>query len=101
VDPDFPELTVPHLILQSEINDLMRLQSFENSGGTLGFSPTGTEFVTARWYSVVHEMQQSSSLFSNDGILVNCNDVEELLQELGSTYSPEDWRIFVDSSKFS
>jgi len=48
VDPDYPELAVPHLILQSEINDLMRLQYFENSGGTLGFSPTGMEFVTAR-----------------------------------------------------
>jgi len=24
VDPDFPELTVPHLILQCELNDLVR-----------------------------------------------------------------------------
>jgi len=47
-DPDFLELAVPHLILQSEINDLMRLQSFENSGRTLDFPPTGMEFVTAR-----------------------------------------------------
>jgi hypothetical protein len=44
----FLDLTVPYLILQSEINDLMRLQSIKNSGGTLGFSPTGMEFVTAR-----------------------------------------------------
>jgi len=56
VDPDFLEITVSHLILQSEINDLVRLQSFKNSGGTLGFSPTGMEFVTARCYSVEQEM---------------------------------------------
>jgi hypothetical protein len=36
VDSDFPELTVPHLISQSELNYLVSLQSFENSGGTLG-----------------------------------------------------------------
>jgi hypothetical protein len=44
---------------------------------------------------------QQSPLFSNDGVLVNCNDVEGLLQELGSTYNPEEWRLFVDLSKFS
>jgi hypothetical protein len=42
-----------------------------------------------------------SSLFSNDGKLVYCSDVEGLLQELGCTNNAEEWRLFVDSPKFS
>jgi hypothetical protein len=38
---------------------------------------------------------------SKDGELVYYNDIEGLLQELGCTHSREEWRLFVDSSKFS
>jgi hypothetical protein len=48
-----------------------------------------------------NHQQLLSSLFSKDGELVCCSDVEGLLQELGSTHNPEEWRVFVDSSKFS
>jgi hypothetical protein len=49
VDPDFLELTLPHLISQSELNDLVReLSLSEYSGRTLVFSSKGKEFVTAR-----------------------------------------------------
>ena len=44
--------------------------------------------------------QTLSSLFSKNGELICCYDVEGLLQELGCTHNPEEWRIFVDSSKF-
>jgi hypothetical protein len=44
--------------------------------------------------------QSLSSLISKDGELVYCNDVG-LLQELGCTHNPEEWRLFVDLSKFS
>jgi hypothetical protein len=40
VDPDFPELTVPHIAVTPEY--------VENSGGTLGFSSTGVKFVTVK-----------------------------------------------------
>jgi hypothetical protein len=42
-----------------------------------------------------------SSFVSKDGELVYRNDVEGLPQELGCTHNPEEWRLFVDSSKFS
>ena len=42
-----------------------------------------------------------SICFSNDGELVYCSDVEGLLQELGCTHNRVEWRLFVDSSKFS
>ena len=42
-----------------------------------------------------------SSFVSKDGELVYFNDLEGLLQELGGTHNPEEWRLCVDSSKFS
>ena len=48
-----------------------------------------------------HHQQSLSSFFSKDGKLVYCNDVEGLLQELACTHNHEEWRLFVDLSKFS
>jgi hypothetical protein len=45
--------------------------------------------------------QSLSSFFSKYGELVYCNDVQGLLQELVYTHNLEEWRRFVDSSKFS
>lgn len=39
--------------------------------------------------------------FSKDGELVYPNNVEGLLQGLGSTYNPEEWRLCVHWSKYS
>jgi hypothetical protein len=45
--------------------------------------------------------KQSLSPFSpKDGELVYCNNVG-VRQELGCRHNPEEWRLFVDSSKFS
>ena len=42
-----------------------------------------------------------SSFFSKDNELIYCNDLERLLQEVGCTHTSEEWRIFLDSSKFN
>jgi hypothetical protein len=48
-NPEFLELTLPHLVSQSELNYLETdLNVFENSGGTFNISSTGLKFVTAR-----------------------------------------------------
>jgi len=41
------------------------------------------------------------SFSSKDGELVYCNGVDGLVQQLGCTHNPEEWKRFVDSSKFS
>lgn len=58
------------------------------------------EFVTAKVKMSYRKHQQSlSPFFSINGELVSCNDVEGILQELGCTHNPEEWRFFLDSSK--
>ena len=41
-----------------------------------------------------------SAFFPKNVELFNCNYVEDLLQKLGCTYNPEEWKLFVDLSKF-
>ena len=48
------------------------------------------------------KLQQTlSSFFPQDGELVYCNNVVGLLQGLGCTHNPEEWRLFVYWSKYS
>ena len=42
-----------------------------------------------------------SNLFSKDGELFYCNDIFELIHTLVGNYDPNDWRLFIDSSKNS
>jgi hypothetical protein len=62
------------------------------------------EFVTVRCQSVIQKTPAIIVMIffsSKDGELVYCNDVDGLLQQLGCTHNPEEWKRFVDSSKFS
>jgi hypothetical protein len=49
VDPDFPEQTVSHLILQSELNDLVTDFNLSKIQRNFCFSSKGMEFVTAKY----------------------------------------------------
>ena len=40
-----------------------------------------------------------SSYFSMDGDLADCNDVSGLMKELQLQHTPDEWRLFIDSSK--
>jgi hypothetical protein len=90
VDPDFPELTVPHLVSQSELNVYRETKLLASRLQGWNLLQQGDKV------SYRKRQQSLSSLFSKDGELVYCNDVEGLLQELGCTHDPEEWRIFVD-----
>jgi len=39
--------------------------------------------------------------FTTENSTVYCNNIEGLIDELNATYSPNDWRLFLDSSKRS
>jgi hypothetical protein len=53
VDPDFPKLTVPHLVSQSELNDLAR---------NINISKTQAEFLTSRLQEWKFLQQQNTLL---------------------------------------
>ena len=98
-----PERTVPHLISQPELNDLVRDLNLSKIQAELSASCLqGWNLLQQSVKAPYRKRQQwLSSFFSKDGELLYCNNVEGLLQELGCTHNPEDSRLFVDSSVFS
>ena len=103
MDPDLPELTVPHLISQSELNDLSRdLNLSKIHLQLLASGPQGWNLLQQDVKMSHRKGQESlSSFLSRNGKLVYCSAAEGLLQELGCAHNSEEWRVFVDSSKFT
>jgi hypothetical protein len=103
VNPDFVEVTVPHLITQSELKDLVRDLNLSKMQAELLASHLQGWHLLQQGVKVSYRKHQQSlsSFFSKDGKLVYCNDVEGLLHKLGCTYNPEEWRLFVYLSQFS
>jgi len=51
------------------------------------------------FYCVRHE-ECKDFFFQEDGV-VFCNDFCSVMEVLGHEYNPEQWRLFIDSSKVS
>lgn len=93
----------PHLINQSELNDLVR---------DLNLSKVQAELLGSRlqqWNLLDHDTRISLrtrhasllSFFKMEGDLCYCSDVNGLLLALGVEHDPTEWRLFIDSSKLS
>ena len=55
--------------------------------------------VTFSWYK--HREKEYLPFFTKKDDLVYCVDIKGLIEKLGTTYEPSDWRLFIDSSKRS
>lgn len=104
-DPDFLEQTTgTHKISQSELNDLVRdLNLSKNQAELLASRLKGWNFLEKETKVCFYRQRQKElqHLFSMQDDLVYCNDVDSLLDELGQKHNPEEWRLFIDSSKTS
>lgn len=106
IDPDFEPCSSgdPHLITQSELNDLVR---------DLGLSKAKAELLGSRlqeWcllspgtkISVFRRRQDDiTKFFAQVDSLCFCIDIEGLFSSLGCDYDPQEWRLFIDSSTLS
>lgn len=94
----------PHLITQSELNDLVR---------DLGLSKSKAELLGSRlqgWcllsqvakVSVFRNRQDDlTKFFEKVDNLVFCTDIDKLFTAFGCNYDPQEWRLFIDSSMLS
>ena len=102
VDPVYEgSSSLPHLISQTEMNDLVR---------DLGLSKTKSELLVSRlkgWNLLQAETniteyrnrdKEFVQYFKQDNDLSYCDDVEGLMTVLGHEYNSVDWRLFIDSS---
>jgi len=95
----------PHPFSQEELNDLVRDLSLPKSSAELLASRLKeknllTDSTRITFYR--HRHEEYLHFFSEEKDLVYCRDIAQLLNKLGLPhYEPEDWRLFIDSSKRS
>ena len=106
IDPDYEPCSLddPHLITQSELNDLVR---------DLGLSKAKAELLGSRlqeWcllspgtnISCFRNRQDDIiKFFAKVDSLCFCVDVDGLFSALGCDHDPQEWRLFIDSSMLS
>ena len=105
-DSDFnpQESDAPHLIQQSELNDLVRdLNLSKSQAELLGLRLQQWNLLEQGTKISSFRTRNSSLLpyFEMDGDLCYCCDVDSLMLALGVEHKAADWRLFIDSSMLS
>ncbi|ESO06027.1 hypothetical protein HELRODRAFT_160140 [Helobdella robusta] len=94
----------PQLFSQQELNDLVCDLSLSKASAELLASRLKKNLLSgcARITLYRNRHQEYLQFFSEVQDLVYCTDIAQLLHHLGvPQYKPEDWRLFIDSSKRS
>lgn len=102
--PENNEKKGPHLIEQAELNDLVRdLQLSKDHAELLGsrlqqwnLLASGTKVTIFRTRN-----QELSSFFIMQDKICVCVSPNGVMERLGFQHNPDEWRLFIDSSKIS
>ena len=89
----------PHLITQSELNDLIRDLKLTKGNSELrqwNLLAPGTLISVYR-----NRGEKLASFFETKDNLCYCTDINGLMNELGYYHNPDEWRLFIDSSRLS
>ena len=102
---EFGITTEPHLINESELNDLVWDLHLPKVKPELFLASRLKQWNLLQSGVKVgsfHTPQQSlAQFFSMKGGLVYCTDVGGIMQKFGYSHRPKEWRLFIDSSKLS
>ena len=104
-DPEYAFINMPRPLNQKEMNDLVRDLSLLKENAELLSSRLREKNlvrveVRVTFYRKRHE--EFSQFFTKTQDLVFCNNIRDLLLKLGiKKYTPQDWRLFIDSCKRS
>jgi len=94
----------PHMLTQGDLNDIVRdLNLSKKQAERLGSRLKGWNLfrqdTNVCFYRGRHE--EFKDFFSQKDGVVFCNNVCSVMEVLGHEYNPDQWRLFVDSSKMS
>jgi hypothetical protein len=99
-----PESGEPHLIRQTEMNDLVRdLQLSKNQAELLGSRLQGWNLLATDTKVSLYRTRdvELRKFFIKVESLCYCSDINGLFEALGYQHDPNEWRLFIDSSKLS
>lgn len=102
--PVLKTLKQPHLLDQQELNDLVRdlelgKKKSELLGSRLQEWNLLAEGTTISHFRVRHA--KLAGFYESENNVCFCTDVDGLMTELGYEHHPDEWRLFIDSSKSS
>jgi hypothetical protein len=94
----------PHLLTQGDLNDIIRdLNLSKQQAELLGSRLKGWNLLRQDtkvcFYRGRHE--ELKDFFSQEDDVMFCNDVCSFMEVLGHEYNPDQWRLFIDTSKVS
>lgn len=92
--PQFTQAELDNLVRNLNLSKLAAeyLGSVLNQKGLLASDTT---------FSYRNREEPYCQFFKKEGQLVYCTNIPELMHKFKITYNPEDWRLFIDSSKVS
>lgn len=96
--------TEPHLISQSDLNDLVRdLDLTKEKSEILGSRLKQWNLLQTDVNTTAYRKRHISlvTFYSKENSLVFCNNIDGLMSALGHNHQPEQWRLFIDGSKLS
>ncbi len=104
-DVDFPPSSLPQLFSQGELNDLTRDLNLSKESSELLASRLKEKNVLQPGTLITFYRKRHIEFlpyFTQENDIVYCSDVVGLLCQLGvQLYDPQEWRLFIDSSKRS
>lgn len=95
---------IPLKFSQEELNDLVRDLRLSKYASEVLASRLNEKGLLEKGVKICFYRDRDVSFrkhFTKDESLVYCNDVDALFHELKITHKPEEWRLFIDSSKRS
>ncbi|KAI6646865.1 hypothetical protein LOD99_9134 [Oopsacas minuta] len=95
---------LPHIINQSKLNNLVRdLNLTKDQSELLGSRLKGWNLLDEETKVSFFRTRQSdfSVHFEMQGSLCYCNNVDRVMELLGVQHEPSEWRLFINSSKYS
>ncbi|KAI6648233.1 hypothetical protein LOD99_12042 [Oopsacas minuta] len=106
IPPPMPldKTRLPHIINQSELNDLVRdLNLTKDQSELLGSRLKGWNLLDEETKVSFFRTRQSdfSVHFEMQGSLCYCNYVDRVMELLGVQHEPSEWRLSIDSPKYS
>ena len=94
----------PHLISQEELSDLVRdLYLTKQQAEMLGSRLKQWNLLDSHAKITLYRNRNKKLMkyFTMNGLICSCTDIKGLMCDLRLTYSVDDWRLFIDSSKTS